>query len=52
MLGARVVIVANMKPANMRGIKSQAMVLCASTPDGAKVLSISQSNYIVKSGRL
>lgn len=37
MLGARVVIVANMKPANMRGIKSHAMVLCASTADGAKV---------------
>lgn len=38
MLGARVVIVANMKPANMRGIKSHAMVLCASTQDGTKVL--------------
>jgi tRNA-binding EMAP/Myf-like protein len=37
MLGARVVIVANMKPANMRGIKSHAMVLCASSTDGAQV---------------
>ena len=36
MLGARVVIVANMKPANMRGIKSHAMVLCASSADGAQ----------------
>ena len=37
MLGARVVIVANMKPANMRGIKSHAMVLCASSADGTQV---------------
>lgn len=37
MLGARVVIVANMKPANMRGIKSHAMVLAASTLNGAQV---------------
>lgn len=37
MLGARVVIVANMKPANMRGIKSHAMVLCASSSDGTQV---------------
>ena len=34
--GRRVVIVANLKPANMRGVKSQAMVLAASSPDGAK----------------
>ena len=35
--GRRVVIVANLKPANMRGVKSQAMVLAASSPDGATV---------------
>lgn len=34
--GARVVLVANLKPANMRGVKSQAMVLAATSPDGAK----------------
>ena len=33
----RVVLVCNLKPANMRGIQSQAMVLAATSPDGAKV---------------
>lgn len=36
--GRSVVIVANLKAANMRGIKSQAMVLAASSPDGNKVI--------------
>jgi len=29
-----VIVVANMKPANMRGVTSEAMVLCASDPEG------------------
>jgi hypothetical protein len=33
----RVVLVCNLKPANMRGIQSQAMVLAATAPDGSKV---------------
>ena len=37
MRGRLVVVVANMKPANMRGVKSHAMVLCASAADGSKV---------------
>ena len=37
MRGQRVVVVANMKPANMRGVKSHAMVLCATSADGSKV---------------
>ncbi len=37
--GRRVVIVANLKPANMRGVKSQAMVLAASSPDGSQARS-------------
>ncbi|KAI8081576.1 uncharacterized protein BX664DRAFT_285692 [Halteromyces radiatus] len=32
-----VICLANLKPASMRGIKSQGMVLCASDPDGTKV---------------
>ncbi|KAJ3070665.1 hypothetical protein HDU98_006309, partial [Podochytrium sp. JEL0797] len=32
-----ILVLKNLKPANMRGIKSQAMVLCASTPDGSQV---------------
>lgn len=35
--GRRVVLVANMKPAAMRGVKSQAMVLAATSPDGERV---------------
>jgi methionyl-tRNA synthetase len=32
--GRRVLVVANMKPANMRGVQSQAMVLAATGADG------------------
>ncbi len=35
--GRRVVVVCNLKPANMRGVQSQAMVLAATSTDGAKV---------------
>lgn len=31
------VLVCNLKPANMRGIQSQAMVLAATSPDGSRV---------------
>eukprot|EP00873_Tetraselmis_striata_P020356 jgi/Tetstr1/440620/TSEL_028930.t1 len=37
MQGRRVVVLANLKPVNMRGIKSHAMVMCASSADGATV---------------
>lgn len=32
-----VVLLCNLKPVAMRGIKSHAMVLCATSPDGTKV---------------
>ncbi|KAI9493498.1 hypothetical protein BDB00DRAFT_823316 [Zychaea mexicana] len=32
-----VIVMANLKPASMRGIKSEGMVLCATAPDGSKV---------------
>ena len=35
----RCVLVCNLKPANMRGVKSHAMVLCATSLDGLKVCS-------------
>lgn len=37
MQNRKVVLVCNLKPVNMRGIKSQAMVLAATSPDGAHV---------------
>lgn len=37
MQNRRVIFVCNLKPANMRGIKSQAMVLAATSPDGNSV---------------
>ncbi|KAJ9555578.1 hypothetical protein OSB04_010192 [Centaurea solstitialis] len=37
MQNRKVCVLCNLKPATMRGIKSQAMVLCASTSDHAKV---------------
>lgn len=35
----RCVLVCNLKPANMRGVKSHAMVLCATSLDGFQVCS-------------
>jgi methionine--tRNA ligase beta chain len=37
MQGARVLVMCNLKPANMRGITSQGMVLCASNADHSSV---------------
>eukprot|EP00128_Syssomonas_multiformis_P011869 Colp12_sorted_trinity150504_noHs@23501 len=37
MMGASVLVVCNLKPAAMRGVKSEGMVLCASTPDKSQV---------------
>jgi len=37
MLNKKVTVVCNLKPANMRGIKSHAMVLAATSEDGSKV---------------
>ena len=37
MQGRRVAVLCNLKPANMRGVQSQAMVLAASSADGEKV---------------
>jgi tRNA-binding EMAP/Myf-like protein len=34
-----VVILANLKPAKMRGILSEAMVMCASTPEKVEILT-------------
>jgi len=36
-----VVVLCNLKPVSMRGIKSHAMVLCATSPDGTKVEFVS-----------
>lgn len=38
MVGKQVVVVANLKPAKLRGIESQGMLLCAVTADGDVVL--------------
>ena len=37
MQGRRVAVLCNLKPANMRGVPSQAMVLAATSADGDKV---------------
>ena len=38
-----VVCLCNLKPAKMRGVESQAMVMCASTPDKVEILEIDSS---------
>lgn len=41
LLGREVIVVCNLKPANLRSIKSHAMVLCASDPDTGKTECLS-----------
>merc|ERR1739838_524063 len=38
-MGRSVVILCNLKPAKMRGIMSEAMVMCASTPEKVEILA-------------
>ena len=37
LIGKRIVVVANLKPAKLMGVESQGMLLAASTEDGAKL---------------
>ena len=38
MVGKTVIVVSNLKPAKMRGVESQGMILAADTPDGVQVV--------------
>merc|ERR1719331_2871175 len=40
MLNARVVVLCNLKPKNMRGFASQGMVMCASSPEKVELLRV------------
>jgi methionyl-tRNA synthetase len=40
LVGKTVVVVANLKPAKLRGVKSEGMLLAASTGDTLKLVSI------------
>ncbi len=39
LVGQQIVVVANLKPAMLRGVESQGMLLAASDPDGLSVLA-------------
>jgi methionyl-tRNA synthetase len=39
LVGQQVVVVANLKPAVLRGVESQGMLLAASDPDGLSVVA-------------
>ena len=41
MIGAKIVIVANLKPAKLRGVESHGMLLAASAGDKLEVLTLS-----------
>ena len=38
MVGKTVIVVSNLKPAKLRGVESQGMILAADTPDGVQVV--------------
>lgn len=42
MVGKKVVVVSNLKPANIRGEESNGMILCASTKDSLEVIELHQ----------
>jgi methionyl-tRNA synthetase len=50
MLGLKVVLIANMKPSKMRGIDSQAMVLCATDAEDLEKVEIVQAPLSSKVG--
>ena len=39
MQNRKAILLCNLKPAKMRGIMSEAMVMCASTPEKVEILS-------------
>ena len=47
-VGKRVVVVSNLKPAKLRGIESQGMLLCAceQTEDGERVVLVSPEKTV------
>ena len=40
LIGKTVILVANLKPAKLRGVESQGMILAADTPDGVQVIFV------------
>lgn len=40
------VFMCNLKPAKMRGILSEAMIMCASTPEKVEILNVPQGSSI------
>jgi tRNA-binding EMAP/Myf-like protein len=40
------VFMCNLKPAKMRGILSEAMIMCASTPEKVEILNVPQDSNI------
>ena len=40
------VFMCNLKPAKMRGILSEAMIMCASTPEKVEILNVPQGSNI------
>ena len=42
MVGKKVVVVSNLKPANIRGVESNGMILCASIKDSLEVIELHQ----------
>jgi len=46
MQGRMAVFLVNLKPAKMRGIMSQGMIMCASTPDKVEILEVPQGAQI------
>jgi len=40
LIGKKIVLVANLKPAKLRGVESQGMILAADSGDGARVIFV------------
>ena len=52
LIGKQIVVVANLKPAKLRGETSQGMLLAASTEDGAEVIVVSPERTIAPGSRV
>ncbi len=49
LVGMKVILVANLKPAKLRGVKSEGMILAASNDDGLKLLTVDMPDGTVVS---
>ena len=50
MVGKKVMVITNLKPAKLAGLVSEGMILCAEAPDGSLALMVPEAGKNVPAG--